>query len=95
MHELRKIIKKLRYTVEFFAMLFDKGKLRKARIRYLAALEELQDVLGDYNDRVMMPRLLTTLGILTEDKREAGDDTLSLAQAKHALRQIEEADRFW
>ena len=94
-HELRKIIKKLRSTVEFFAMLFDKGKLRKARIRYLAALEELQDVLGDYNDRVMMPRLLTTLGIETEDKQEAGDDTLSLAQAKHALRQIEEADRFW
>ena len=60
-----------------------------------AGVAELQDALGDYNDRVVMPRLLTTLGIETEDKQETGDDTLSLAQAKHALRQIEEADRFW
>lgn len=94
-HELRKIAKKLRYAVEFFAMLFDKGKLRKARIRYLAAVEELQDALGAYNDRALMPRLLGTLGIDAPAIQDTGDDAVSLAQAKHALRQIEEAERFW
>lgn len=94
-HDLRKIAKKLRYAVEFFALLFDKGKLRKARIRYLAAVEELQDALGAYNDGAVMPRLLGTLGIEAVSMQATVDDNVSLAQAKYALRQVEEADRFW
>ena len=45
-HAARLAAKRLRYAAEFFAPLFPQ---RKAR-RYLAALEALQDVLGELND---------------------------------------------
>jgi inorganic triphosphatase YgiF len=53
-HELRIAIKKLRYSVEFFASLFDAAAARALRSR----LARLQDILGTMNDAVTLQRLL-------------------------------------
>lgn len=98
-HEARKTAKKLRYTVEFFALLFDKGKERKARIRYLAALEELQDHLGAINDLAVIPAMLAELGL---DPGQAGMAEVDqgvrdfhILQAGHAMTLVREAKPFW
>ena len=48
-HELRKRMKRLRYSLEFVAPLF----AAKAVARYLALLKPAQEALGDYNDVVV------------------------------------------
>ena len=93
-HAARKTAKKLRYTVEFLSLLFDDAGERKARIRYLAALEDLQDHLGALNDLAMMPEVLAGEGVEPvpgeTDARES-----HIAQAAHAMTLIGEAKRFW
>jgi triphosphatase len=49
-HKLRIQAKKLRYASEFFAGAFPGKKTRERRRRFLSALEQLQDALGDLND---------------------------------------------
>ncbi|MDP1856410.1 MAG: CHAD domain-containing protein [Candidatus Nitrotoga sp.] len=56
-HALRIAAKKLRYAAEFFAGLYPH---KRARL-YLAALAELQDVLGTLNDAAVTQRLLSEL----------------------------------
>jgi inorganic triphosphatase YgiF len=54
LHELRIAIKKLRYSTDFFASLFDAAKVRTLRLR----LTRLQDALGTINDATTMQNLL-------------------------------------
>lgn len=93
-HAARKAAKKLRYTVEFLSLLFDRGGERKARIRYVAALEDLQDHLGALNDLAVMPAVLAKEGVRAElpapDARES-----HIALAAHAMVLTGEAKRFW
>lgn len=49
-HNLRLAVKKLRYSAEFFAGLYGKRAKVAARDRFIAALKDLQDRLGDLND---------------------------------------------
>ena len=49
-HQVRIEIKKLRYATEFFSPLFDGGKAKKRQGKFLSALEDLQEHLGDLND---------------------------------------------
>jgi inorganic triphosphatase YgiF len=49
-HKLRINTKKLRYSVDFFASLFQRKRAAKRRKKFLNALEELQDGLGELND---------------------------------------------
>ena len=49
-HQVRIEIKKLRYATEFFSPLFDGGKAKKRQKKFLSALEDLQEHLGDLND---------------------------------------------
>lgn len=49
-HEVRIAAKKLRYGAEFFAGLYTGKKAAKRHRAFLAALEDLQDGLGDLND---------------------------------------------
>jgi len=49
-HKLRIKTKKLRYAVDFFASLFQNKRAAKRQKKFLNALEELQDGLGDLND---------------------------------------------
>lgn len=54
-HELRKELKKLRYTFEFFGPLYEP----KRTARLSRRLEALQDIFGELNDAAMLRRLLT------------------------------------
>lgn len=66
-HELRIVLKKLRYTTEFFTPLFK----RKAVKPFLSHLESLQDDLGHMNDLAVAETLL--LDLLTDPgKRDIG-----------------------
>lgn len=67
LHALRILAKKLRYSAEFFAGLYDKRKSGP----FLAALSEVQDVLGQINDIAAAHRLLDAL---------AADDALATHQ---------------
>ncbi len=49
-HKLRLAVKKLRYSAEFFAGLYGRRAKAAGRDRFIAALKELQDRLGDLND---------------------------------------------
>ncbi|CAN5314368.1 inorganic triphosphatase [soil metagenome] len=94
-HEARKTAKKLRYTAEFFARLYQ-GKQRKARVRYLAGLEELQDHLGALNDMAIMPEMLHRLHIASDLAGVlAGQPDLHRLQASDAMAAIRTSERFW
>lgn len=54
-HELRKDLKKLRYTLEYCAPLYP----QKTAATFLKRLKRLQTVLGDLNDAEMARRVLT------------------------------------
>ncbi|MDP2694716.1 MAG: CHAD domain-containing protein [Gallionella sp.] len=62
LHALRILAKKLRYSAEFFAALYDRQKTGS----FLAALSEVQDVLGQINDVAVAHRLLDELAALPE-----------------------------
>ena len=55
LHELRKELKKLRYTVDMLGSLYPGGRTRA----YLRALKDLQDSFGSMNDAVMAGEALT------------------------------------
>jgi inorganic triphosphatase YgiF len=52
-HKMRKSLKKLRYTVEFLASLYPKGKVKP----FVKQLKKLQDVFGYVNDVAMAGQL--------------------------------------
>ena len=56
-HALRIASKKLRYATEFFAALFPRKRTRA----YRDALEDLQQVLGEWNDTAVAPRIAATI----------------------------------
>jgi inorganic triphosphatase YgiF len=63
-HKLRIQTKKLRYAAEFFTALFTTKRALKRRKRFLAALERLQDGLGDLNDiAVHEKRITAAIGV--------------------------------
>ena len=82
-HELRKDTKKLRYAVDFFAALWPRGVPAKRRRKFLAALEDLQHLLGELNDLAVEA---VTLGAAAPDRSEDCDKLLRKAsEARHAL----------
>jgi triphosphatase len=62
-HKLRIQVKKLRYAAEFFGELFRGKRASKRWRRFIAALEHLQDGLGDLNDIMVDENLITTAGL--------------------------------
>lgn len=88
LHMLRIACKKLRYSAEVFASLFDPAKTKSG---YLSALANLQDILGTLNDMVVANRLLdeldaggeheSTLLIRAWIKREYMDNSFKLNKA--------------
>lgn len=74
LHALRIVAKKLRYSADFFGCLYDNKKVEA----FLAALSEVQDVLGQINDVAVAHRLLESLA---GDASMAGhQDAVLLAQ---------------
>lgn len=93
-HAARRAAKRLRYAIDFFAPLFDSDRQRKARLRLLAALEEVQGALGALNDRRMLPVLLGPLGLpaggATPEERAA-----ELTRAAEGMAGVRAAAPFW
>lgn len=57
LHQLRIACKKLRYSAEMFGPLFPEGRHK----RYVAALADMQDILGVLNDLAVAERLLAEM----------------------------------
>jgi CHAD domain-containing protein len=98
-HEVRKDAKQLHYAAEFFAALFDRKQERRRYRHFIAALEGLQDELGNLNDLVTAPAILTGLGIGDPPGAMAllfpGNKTKLLDAAGDAHAMLIDAARFW
>ena len=81
LHALRILSKKLRYSAEFFAALYDK---QKARL-FLTALSEVQEVLGQINDVAVAHRLLDELAAMPELSAHQEAVTLAKGWIAHGL----------
>lgn len=98
-HEVRKDAKKLRYTVDFFSMLYPKKKSVRRYGLFLKALERLQDRLGLLNDLAATPELLQRLGIADHPDApillgHASRKPL-IRRADKAMQDMERAGKFW
>jgi inorganic triphosphatase YgiF len=99
-HRLRLDVKKLRYAAEFLAGLSGKKKAQRARRdRFIAALKELQERLGDLNDAEAAEAMTAKLGpglrgSADRIRREAaaGD---AVAAAEEALERASGAAGYW
>lgn len=98
-HALRKQVKKLRYSVEFFSGVYSSAQFRKHRIRFLAALEELQDRLGALTDQTMRRALLEELAIddvvMRNDKHSASERAKMFRAAHAAIENLNDTKKFW
>jgi CHAD domain-containing protein len=74
LHALRIVVKRLKYSAEFFAMLYGKHKAQS----YLAGLSEVQEVLGQINDVAVAHRMLEELAALPE--LSAQQEAIALAK---------------
>lgn len=83
-HDLRKALKHLRYTVDFFAPLYREGRVD----RYARTLKRMQDLLGDLNDLAMAERMLAAV---------AGPEGAQTIQARDRLldHMRRDADAHW
>lgn len=96
LHALRILAKKLRYSVEFFAALFDR---QKARL-FLSSLSKVQELLGLINDAAVANLLLDELGSSTEATALvkgwiAHDRQCRLIELRKAVRIFNKQPRFW
>jgi inorganic triphosphatase YgiF len=107
-HKLRIQTKKLRYAAEFFASLFTTRRAVKRRKHFLAALERLQDALGDLNDIAVHERRIAAMGVrhrrsnpsrvfaagLLAGREDARKDA-AMAAATSAYAELARVKRFW
>lgn len=107
LHLLRIVAKKLRYSAEFFAGLYD----RKKSEPFLAALSEVQEVLGQANDVAVAHRLLDELAgdaALAEQRQESFSEAVNLSRGwiahdldhqlvmlRKSIRRFNKQDAFW
>lgn len=103
-HKLRIQAKKIRYASEFFETLFPEKKMRKRRQRFVAAVKDIQDCLGELNDisvhvarskeiAAEMPETTFAAGLVIghEEARESA----VLAAAERAHKSFGKAQPFW
>ncbi|MDD2914836.1 MAG: CHAD domain-containing protein [Gallionella sp.] len=81
LHSLRILAKKLRYSAEFFSDLYG----RKKTGAFLAALSEVQEVLGQINDVAVAHRLLEELAALPDLSRHQEAVVLAKGWIAHGL----------
>jgi triphosphatase len=100
-HRLRIQAKKLRYACEFFGALFTSPKAHHRRRDMSEMAEELQDTLGQLNDRVFMQRKLAQWAgaarvpnvAWTDEKKPSDKDLIKAAES--AQTQLLKEKRFW
>jgi triphosphatase len=107
-HKLRIQTKKLRYAAQFFESLFAGKRASKRKKRFFAALERLQDGLGDLNDIAVHEQRVEALGLhrgragrkqafaagLLTGHEDARADAAMIA-AKKAYAEFVESKAFW
>jgi CHAD domain-containing protein len=92
LHQLRIAIKKLRYSVDFFAPLFESDGVKSLRSR----LSRLQDVLGTLNDAVTLPRLVENIFSTTDETQVAEARGILLGWSAGRANALKgEIDRLW
>ena len=101
LHQLRIRVKRLRYAAEFFSPLYEKKELRA----YLAALTDLQKLLGAVNDAATAQRLIAELRPRRADQSQEALGTLRgwcaaiahapLAEFPKMWKRFEDSKRFW
>ncbi len=92
-HDFRIEIKKLRYAVEFLASLFaDAGRTKKLKA-FRAALERLQEELGDLNDAATGAIMLAEAGL--EPRVEATAPAELVARVERRARRLARQEPFW
>ncbi|MFI0846136.1 CHAD domain-containing protein [Mesorhizobium sp. IMUNJ 23232] len=97
-HEFRKMLKRLRYAVEFFASLYASRRVEP----FLKRLKKLQEVFGNLNDAATVKALLSRSD-LAADARSVGwmvgatqaRAEFGWAGAKSLWRSLEETRPFW
>ncbi len=107
-HKLRIQAKKLRYAAEFFAGVFASKRAAKRREQFLAALECLQDGLGDLNDIAVHEQRIAAIGIRPRRSnpkrafaaglltgREDARTELAMAAATQAFGDFAKVKPFW
>ncbi|USI74118.1 CYTH and CHAD domain-containing protein [Sphingomonas morindae] len=92
-HQVRIEGKKLRYAAEFFGGLFGGKKARRRLKAFLAAIEALQEELGELNDLATAPTVYADLGLPLP--AEAPDRAAILARAEAAYDDLIDVKRFW
>ncbi|HUW26923.1 MAG TPA: CHAD domain-containing protein [Gallionella sp.] len=102
LHALRIVAKKLRYSTEFFAALYDRQKTKP----FIVALSGVQEVLGQINDVAVAHRLLDELAAMPELATHQEAVTLAKGWIAHglsrqldvlrkAIRRFEKQHAFW
>ena len=107
-HKLRIQAKKLRYASGFFGSLFSGKQSDKRRKKFLAALETVQDCLGDLNDIAVHENMISAAGMrhrptsrktafaagLLTGREDARIDAV-MAAAQEALDRFAKAKPYW
>ncbi len=104
-HRVRIEVKKLRYTTEFFAPLFEGRKAEKRKEPFLTALENIQEHLGELNDLAVAERIHAEAGGVHASSAQAGEHrfadhkasraTAALHAAAKALQDFKDAKAPW
>lgn len=95
-HEVRIELKKLRYSAEFFATLFQEPEARKLLKAELATMSKLQDVLGELNDiAVAREREAVSDAEQTLREEHAAQEQELLAKAEHTFENFRDTEPFW
>jgi triphosphatase len=98
-HKLRIAAKKLRYSAEFFAPLYNSKREAKRHRRFITAMEGLQDQLGNLNDVVTASEMLAALGLSeiagATELSSADEKEKLLREAAQAHDAFVETKRFW
>jgi inorganic triphosphatase YgiF len=99
LHRLRLDVKKLRYSAEFLAGLSAKRPKQVRRERFVWALKELQESLGDLNDaeaaQAITGRLAPELRGNARRLRRKAAAAAAIAEAEEALKLAAEVAGYW
>lgn len=100
LHALRIQLKKLRYSAEFFSMLYDRHKVKP----YVDALSEVQELLGFINDISVAHRLLDEMSSHPSEHNEVivflkgkldAELPIKLTMLHKSLQSLDEQQPFW
>ena len=100
LHALRIVVKKLRYSAEFFSVLYDRHKVKP----YLDDLSEVQELLGFINDIAVAQRLLDDMSSHLSEHNEVivflkgrldAELPIKLTMLHKALQSLDEQQPFW